>query len=203
MMRGMSEEELERSYPGALKKLREYMVLINLDPQAIAVRERTIAFVDIVALGGTFGNLIGIIHNWCKQTGFDWNAVRRKIRIVGLTEQEETSPKTWRWHQHAEWTDVLAKGAIKNVSIPAPLFHFLGGGQLKTTKSYSPRRWGDPEVMIPTHDAERLQALQMAVALFDDGREITNKLTFAAELRKQPAMQHRWFRSLVRELKGQ
>ncbi len=203
-MRGNKNEvALEEYYPGALSELKKYMTSLGLNPESVAQRERTIALVDIVARGYTFGNLIAILHDWCKQLNFDWGAVQRKIRVVGLTEQTETSPKTWRWQQHAEWKDMLKSGAIKNVSIHSDLFHFLGGSQPKMTRSYSPNEWGDPEVKAPVYNEESLSALKMALELFDAGRQSDNRLKFATELSKQPAMQHRWFRALIQELKGQ
>jgi hypothetical protein len=83
-----------------------------------------------------------------------------------------------------------------------PVFHFFGDGQPKTTKSYIPRRWGDPQVEEPLHDEERLRAIRIAAALFDDGRDKAQRLKFAAELSEQTAMRYAWFRSLVGEVKG-
>lgn len=198
----ITKREIAAKHPGALEEMRKYLAWLELAPEALAHRVRPVTLVDIVATGETLGNLVGIIHNRCKQIGFDWSTVQRKIRIVGLTERTETSPKTWRWQQHAEWTRLLQTGTIKNVSIPLPLFHFLGGGQPKTTESYIPGRWGDPQVTGPIHDQETLRALRIAAALFDDGRKRAQQLKFAIELGKQPAVQHAWFRSLIGELKG-
>src|SRR5205814_1227638 len=92
---------------------------IDDEPPLWLRRERPVAFIDIVSTGGTFGNLVGLLHSWCVQNGSDWPAVQRKIRIIGLPKREKTSPKTWRWWQHAEWVGLLEAGTIKNVSIPA------------------------------------------------------------------------------------
>src|SRR5204862_8343236 len=113
---------------------------LRLDPETVARRERPIAFVDIVATGETLGNLMSLLYQWCKKISFDWGAVQRKIRIVGLTEQTKTSPKTWRWQQHAEWVEVLAPGSIKNLTLSEVMFNFLGAGLAKTTVSYRPMR---------------------------------------------------------------
>lgn len=200
-MYGKTEDNITASYPGAIEEMRNYLSWLELSPQALARRKRAVTLVDIVATGRTLSSLVGLIFNWCHQIGFDWSAVQRKIRIVGLTERTETSPKTWRWQQHAEWTALLQKGTIKNVSVPVPLFHFLGAGQPKTTESHVPQRWGDSQVTGPIHNQQRLRALRIAAALFDDGRSNAQRLQFASELSRRPAMQHAWFRSLIGELK--
>jgi len=201
-MRWESHADIARDYPGALREIRRYLAWVGLNPEALVARERPIAFVDIVSSGGTLGNFIGLIYSWCKEIGFDWSEVQRKIRIVGLTEQTKTSPKTWRWQQHAEWVEILAPRAIKNVSVPEVLFDFLGAGQPKTTISYRTMGWGMEWLPAPIHDRERLRAIRVAVSLFDDGKGRGQRLSFAAELSKQRAIRYRWFRSLMLEVKG-
>jgi hypothetical protein len=130
------DEHLLRDDPRRLAELRKYLAWLRLSPQALVARERPVAFVDLVYLGTTLGNLVGLIYNWGKEIGVDWSAVQRKIRIIGLTEQTATSPKTWRWQQHNEWVKLLGRGAIKNVSLSVPLYNYLGAVRPKTTLSH-------------------------------------------------------------------
>ena len=199
-MSDTTEKQVRQMYPQALSSMRRYLAHIELAPGQIAQRERPVAFVDIVATGATFGNLIGLLNNWCAQTNRDWGAVRHKLRLVGLPQRWQTSPKTVRWQQEAEWTGLMEKGAVKNVSIPSALFHYFGAAQSKTTESYSPWRWGDPAVMEPNYSKGTRMALRMAVSLFDEGQTKQARDAFARELSKQPAMQHTWFRELVQEM---
>ena len=200
-MRRIDQQEVVTQYPGAIQELRHYLTSLGLDPTYLAHRPRPVTFVDIVVTGATMGNLVGLIHSWCREVGGDWGAVRRKIRIIGLTSQEQTSPKTWRWQQHAPWVSLLQPGTIKNISIPLALVQYFAGVQSKLSISYPPARWGSPDVTVPRYDRETLLALQLAVALFDLGRQKSTRRQFARALSAQPAMQHVWFRALVAELK--
>ena len=198
-----SLEEILSVYSRQLEELYAYLEHIQLSPKAIAERGRPTAFVDIVLSGSTFGILINLLHVWAKRTYADWPAVRRKLRIVGLTERRETSPKTWRWHQHADWVDMLEPRSIKNVSIPWSLYEYLSWRQSKTTRPYPPPDWGDPEVREPRHDypAARM-ALAQAVSLFDKGRDKAPRRAFVTQMAEQPAMQYPWYRALAQEIAG-
>jgi hypothetical protein len=196
------KRRVERDYPNAIAKLRSYLSYANLEPSQLIKRARPVTFVDIVASGETFGNLVGLLHSWCKEIRGDWPSVQRKIRIIGLPKRGQTSPKTWRWWQHAEWVELLDSDAIKNVSIPAGLFEYVGAAQSKISVSYTPWRWGDPRVLRPSYDQDTRLALRMAVYLFDEGKQKEVKRVFAGELSKLPAMEYAWFRELTQELKA-
>lgn len=103
-----------REHPGAVRQLHSYLAELRLSPDAIAGREHTVAFVDLVSSGDTLGNLVALLRAWSEDSRYDWNAVARRLRVVGITWQTETSPKTQRWWQRAEWTHVLRPSAIKN-----------------------------------------------------------------------------------------
>ena len=196
-------QEAFEYYPSGVADadMRQYLTHLGLDPTGLARRERSVAIVDIVATGETFGKLVSFFKDWCVAEGSDWPAVRRKIRIVGLKQRTKTSPNTHRWQQHAEWISLLEARAVKNVSIPMVLFHFLGGGQPKMSKSYHPVWWGDPRVLVPDYDEKTLMALRLALSLFDDGMQKSDRAKFAKELSNQPAMQYSWFRDLLPEVK--
>jgi hypothetical protein len=198
--RNYSLDGIAQSNPEAVQEFRRYLAHLALDPPGLSRRERAVAFVDVVASGGTLEQLIGFLYGWCRELGGDWEAVRRKVRIVGLTPRGKTSPKTWRWQQHADWVSCLERGAIKNVSIPGGFFYYLAGAQTKLTQSFPPWRWADATVTLPQYDAPTLMALRRAVALFDAGRTRAHRTRFARELSRQPAMIHPWFRSLPGEL---
>ena len=198
----LNDREIARHYAAKIPELRHYLTHLQLDPFSLAKRERPVALVDIVATGETLGYLVGILYGWRKELDVDWHAVRRKIRIVGLTEQKTPSPGAYRWFQNVRWLRLLAPGNVKNVSIPSDFYDYLGVGQPKLAISYAPHRWGDAEVLTPRYDRYTLAALRMAVSLFDAGQERQKRLAFARELCIQPAMQFRWLRDLVLELKS-
>lgn len=201
-MYGISEQEVRRQYPRAIPELRSYLAHLALDPESLGRRERPLALVDLVQSGGTLGNLVGVWHSWCRDLAGDWGAVQRKVRIVGLTERTDERARTWRWQQHAPWRGLLERGVIKNVAISPELWLYLSGGHPKTTESYPPERWGDPALAVPQHEEWTRAALQLALLLFDAGRQKDHRARFTQEIAKQSAMQHGWVRALLAELKG-
>jgi hypothetical protein len=55
-----------------------------------------VAFVDVVSSGSTFRNITDLLTQWHKEQGGAEKSLRRKLRYVGLTLREKTSPNTWR-----------------------------------------------------------------------------------------------------------
>jgi hypothetical protein len=188
-----TREQLRTIYP--------YFAEVGLEPHALARRPRTLALVDVVAQGWTFKNLMEILEDWTVRERAEWRAVARKLRIVGLTWREWASPKTWRWQQHAEWVDRLRPHEIKNVSLPWPLWEFLGNNVSKTSRAFPPTSWGDEKAAIPSRDPLARQALALAIHLFDLGRQNETRRRFARVLAGEPAMTESWFRSLILEIK--
>ena len=129
--------------------------------------------------------------------------MRQKLRIVGMTERTKTSPKTWRWQQHAEWIDLLPRSAIKNVSIPYSLFHYIGAGQPKLQVSFSPACWNDPSLRQPWRDDDAKMAVRLARALHVAGRQKQSKLTLTRLMSDQAAVRNAWFRQLIRVIRAQ
>ena len=184
-----------------LKALYPYLAEVGLDPPVLARRPRTAALVDVVDTGETFANLMEILHGWCERENAEWRAVARKLRIVGITWQEPTSPKTWRWQQQAEWVDRLRLHDIKNVAAPGQLATYLAADAPKTSPPFRPDAWGSEEAARPWRALEARQALALAVHLFDLGRTPVWRAWFAERLSEQPAIRERWFRSLALEIK--
>lgn len=201
-MWGMSVNRLDAQYPQAMDELHRYLTALALDPQAIKNRPRSVSLVDLVSEGQTFDSLIQVLYEWCASTTGDWEAIQDKLRIVGLTYQKPTSPKTWRWQQHSDWVARLGRGAVKNIAIPADLYHYIGNNQPKMAQSYPPWRWGDPSVTLPRYEEPTLQALRLAVALFDAGRTRAHRERLVSALARLPAVQYPWFRHLITELRS-
>jgi hypoxanthine phosphoribosyltransferase len=184
-----------------LHAIRPYLAEAGFGPHGLARRGRPLALVDVVDTGETFGLLLQFVKEWCDEASVEWHAVARKIRIVGLTWREKTSPKTWRWQQHAEWVERLRPSEIKNVSLPPRLATYLAAEAPKTSQAFTPSRWSDEDVTKPARQDEAREALALAVRLFDLGRVKDARLSFARALAREPAMTERWFRSLILEIR--
>ena len=183
-----------------LRAVRPYFAAVGLEPLGLVRRRRTIALVDVVDTGDTLGRLLTLLKEWGDHDRVDWSQVARRIRIVGLTWREKTSPNTRRWQQHAPWVAQLRPRTIKNVSVPGALFGYLAADAPKTSHAFTPASWGDDEAARPVHDDEARQALALAVHLFDLGCGVETRRRFARGLSGQPTMTERWYRSLVTEL---
>lgn len=200
-MRFREEQAILQERPKAIAAMRGYLQHCGLHPEDIATRIRPVAFIDLVLSGETFGRLITFLRNWTNEIKYDWNAVNRRIRLIGITEKTKPSPKTWRWQQRTSWISGLQSGSIKNVSIPRVLWEYLGNYQDKVSRSYTPSRWGDPELSLPDYSEQQIKALRLAYDLFEFGRTKVRRQQFVSLLVKEPAMKNQWFRTLVQEIR--
>ena len=188
-----NKEQLRAIYP--------YFGEVGLEPHSLARRPRTVALVDVVDTGETLGRLLSLLQEWTNHVLAEWRAVARKLRIVGITWREPTSPNTFRWQQHAEWVDRLRPYEIKNVAVPDRLATSLAADAPKTNYSFEPAWWGDEHVAQPVRGEEARLALALAVHLFDLGTYRETRRRFARQLADQPAKTESWFRSLALEIK--
>lgn len=188
--------------PDAIQLLREHLTAHELTPQDIASGAHALTLVDLVSTGATFEYFVQELEDWALSDKVDVAAVRRRLKIVGITWRTKTSPNTFRWHQHASWLNRFPRIAVKNVSAPADLWHYLGNVQSKVSPSHPPWRWGDSALRSPSRDARHLEALTYAVQVHTRACMSHERMAFSAELAKQPAMRERWLRSLVSELRN-
>jgi hypothetical protein len=184
-----------------LNQLRVNLAAEGLDPHALARRSRPVVFVDLVASGGTLGELFGRLRQWIDDERAQWDVIRRKLRFVGVTWRKHTSPNTWRWQHEADWTSELPPRAIKNVSMRYDVWSYLGDRQPKATVSFRPYRWLDEAVSEPDRDDERLAGLAEAVALVERGARLQTRATLIRLMADEPAFREPWLRSLALELK--
>jgi len=186
--------------PAEVAQLRANLAAHGLAPAELARGSRPITFVDVVSSGGTFGHLLDILRGWAAVERADWPAIRRRIRIVGLTWRRPTSPKTYRWHQHAEWVRDLPTGSIRNVSVEPAVLSYLANDQPKLTRSFGRDAWAAEEVRSPVHDDRTRRALAEAVAIVEAGRTPAVRERLARGMSREPAIAEPWLRDLVRRL---
>ena len=197
---------LRYAYPNihhqAWSALRAYFTSVGLDPKHLIRRMRPVTFVDLVASGGTCGNIVQFLQRWTKVWGEDWNEVKRKIRLPGITMQGKTSPNTWRWHQHAHWVTLVDRQAMKNISTPWWFWDQFGNQQAKVTRSYTADRWGSTDANNPRTNLGNAKALKRAVQLFDLGKTKESRQSFTRHLSEEKAMAYPWLRALILELRS-
>jgi hypothetical protein len=186
---------------------RDLLADAGLAPAALARRTRPATFVDIVAEGSTFTELFTLLDDWIAEEGAPRDVVRRKLRFVGVTPRKRTSPNTWRWQQHAGWTDRLPGTAVRNVPLDLAVWSYLGGGQPKLTRTYRPADWVvAPADDTPADDADpdradrTRRALAEAVALVEHGRSRAGRRRIARAIAGEPALSEPWLRTLAHRL---
>jgi hypothetical protein len=189
----MSEREV--------RQLRANFAADGLEPQALARRRRPVVFVDLVSSGSTFAQLFALLRSWIEDERAQWDVIRLKLRFLGITRREHTSPKTWRWQQHAEWAAQLPPRAIKNVSMAPAVWHYLGDAQPKAAMSFRPDRWLDESVREPARAKERLSGLAEAVALVNEGSREATRMALVRYMSREPTFSEPWLRSLALEMR--
>lgn len=179
----------------------KHLSALELDPQQIASKPHKTVLVDVVQTGTTYNNLSDLWLAWAKQQGVDLATFTRKMHFIGLVWQGKTSPKTWRWQQHAPWLKTYGIRAAQNVAIPGQMWSYIGDHQSKVSRWNPPDAWGEAFMQEPPREDWHLEALRLAYNIYQKAQQPTERSLFLAELTKQPGMKEAWFRSLVQELK--
>lgn len=138
----------------ATSAVREQLAGLGLDAHGVATSLRRVALIDLISSGETMGALIGLLLEWATESGEDLEAVRRRIRVVGITVREKNSPNVWRWRQRSKWAASFRRSALKGVSVPLRLWDYLGNWQKKVARANPPWRWADSEMQRPPREAE-------------------------------------------------
>ncbi|MGB3626151.1 MAG: hypothetical protein WA989_09990, partial [Henriciella sp.] len=153
------------------------------------------------AYGGTMKSLISVLHRMARETGADWNAVQRRLRIIGLTHRTKNSPNTWRWQQNQTWLDLIPDTVIKNVSSPSGFLFLIANTDEKVTRSFHIGRWDKEDGSAKPPGAEQLKAMAHAAWLYDLGNTKTERETLARLIAGLPEMKQPATRALVSALK--
>lgn len=186
---------------GEIEQLRAILSAAELAPERLGRGRRPVVFVDVVASGGTFENLHRELRQWCSENRAPWDVIRRKLHFVGITPRKHTSPKTWRWQQHAEWTAELPARAVRNVSLDWSVWDYFANNQVKLTASFHRGRWADEQMASPAHTPEVRQALAEAVAVVEAGRLPGTRDRLVRHIADAPAMRQPWLRTLINEMR--
>ncbi len=181
-------------------RLRAYLASAGLSPYDLA-RGRPKVFVDLVYTGQTFTGLFGLVREWIDDEREAWNVIRGRLRFLGITIREDTSPSAWRWQQQAGWPAELPANAVRNISLAWPVWHYFGDAQTKLASSFPRPRWSEENGRGPDHADRRLAALAEAVAIVEAGRSRAARDLLVRSLQGEPAMAESWLRTLSTRLR--
>jgi hypothetical protein len=145
-------------------------------------------------------SIVRLLHLQAARDGVDWNAVQRRLRIIGLRIRTKNSPNTWRWQQHQSWLGLIPDAVIKNVSAPAHYLAYMANHQPKVTEPFRPERWG-AEHSARRRDEPTRQAIAFATRLFDLGATRTERRALVARIARTPDMRQPATRALVLQLR--
>lgn len=187
--------------PHKFTGLREALEGNGLSPAHLATAERPTAIIDMVAYGGTMESLVKVLHRMAGEDGMDWNAVQRRLRIIGLKVRTKNSPNTWRWQQHQDWLDLIPGATIKNVSAPAGFVFLIANTGEKVTKSFHYGRWDKDESGAETPTAEQLRGMKQAAWLYDLGNTREERQRLSRLVAGLPEMKQAATRALVTALR--
>lgn len=180
-------------------RAREMAADLGITPASLARRDRPLTFVDVVYAGSTFTKIFTLLDDWIAEECETWPAIRRKLRFVGVTSRKKTSPNTWRWQQHAEWTRRLPAASVVNVSLHEWVWSYFGDVQTKLTRSYRLERWREDSGGLQRDEWTRA-ALAEAVHLVELGRGKEIRRRIARAIDGEPALAEPWLRTLFRQL---
>lgn len=192
-------ESIKQELPTSYLALKDHFSALNISPKDIATDQEGVCFCDLVASGGTFEQIFSFIQAWVLEENKDLRAVEHKLSFVGITQRTKNSPNTWRWQQHANWVVEHNRLIVKNVSVPASLWDYLGNRQRKVSKTNVPEAWGDDELLLPPRDEGNIKALKQAYNIFTLGA--AQRKDFAEKLAMVQEVKETWLRDLISELK--
>jgi hypothetical protein len=181
----------------------DYLTDEGVDPAAIASGSRPLALVDFVVDGGTMENFVALLRLQASRDGIDWNAVQRRLVIIGLRIRTKNSPNTWRWQQNRAWLDQIPDTVIRNVSAPMKFLIYLGNHQAKVTSAHTPEFWDRFSRRKDTMGAAKADALHTAIRLFDAGRTKVERRALAALIAKTHQIRQPATRRMILALRKQ
>ncbi|GGB56627.1 hypothetical protein GCM10011503_01210 [Henriciella pelagia] len=200
-MRWVGEGGVDAIAAHKFSGLAEALAANGLSPQALAASQRPVALVDFIAYGGTMEALVSVLNRMARETATDWNAVQRRLRIIGLTHRTKNSPNTWRWQQNQDWLGLIPDARIKNVSAPSGFLFLIANADDKVTYSFHAGRWDSDVTGAPEPSADQLRGMAKAAWLYDLGNTREERETLARLIAAHPEMRQPATRALVSALK--
>ncbi|WP_084395645.1 hypothetical protein [Henriciella aquimarina] len=200
-MRWIGEGEAAAIPAHKFEGLKAALASRGLDPAAIAAGKRPVALVDMIAYGGTMEALIKVLHRMAGESGTDWTAVQRRLKIIGLRVRTKNSPNTWRWQQHQRWLDLIPDTVIKNISAPPGFIFLIANSEEKVTRSFHYGRWDSEAAGAEPPDEAQRRAMALAAWLYDLGHTREERHRLSRLIAACPEMKQAATRALVSRLR--
>ncbi len=181
------------------RQLQTNLGALGLHPHDLQRGRGGVAFVDLVADGGSFGNLVLLVQAWTAKVGAQWDVVRRKLRFVAITAEQQPYPGLGRLQDQAAGLQLVPRAAVTQISIDGRVRSHFGDHQAKVERRFHHGRWG--QVDGPVYDDDVLDVLATAVTVVELGHTQAARRRLAGLVAAEREFSERWVRALVAELR--
>jgi hypothetical protein len=196
-LRDLSPAEFPERCPQRAASLAGYFRACLLTPRQIVERPRPVAFVDLVDRGSTFATLSRLLRFWSGGPAA-WREVRERLTWVAVLSQTPPDGGA-HWHpSRSQGAEEFDPEHVRRCFLNTQLWRYLADQQLKTTASYTPRRWGDASAGRAPKQSWFLCAARGARALYRQGEKSRHRI---AALLDEPPLPIAPIAELARELR--
>jgi hypothetical protein len=181
------------------RQLQANLGFLGLHPWDLQRGRGGVAFVDLVAAGGTFANLAVLLQSWTAEVGGQWDVVRRKLRFVAITAERRPSPGLRRLQDRATGLELVPRSAVTEIAVDGRVWTHFGDDQPKVERSFHHRRWG--HVDGPRYEDHVLEAVATAATIVELARTGPARRRLTQMVATEHEFSERWLRGLVAELR--
>ena len=182
------------------RQMQANLGALGLHPGDLQRGRNGVAFVDLVAAGGTFANLAVLLQRWTAEVGAQWDVVRRKLRFVAITVERRPHPGLSRLQDRASDLELVPRSAVTEIPVTERVWTHFGEDQPKVERRFHLRRWS--QVDRPRYEEHVLDAVTTAAAIVDMARTGPARRRLSRLLASESEFSERWLRALVGELRG-
>jgi len=180
-----------------LDAFQSYLEYLQLTPEKLMSRNRSIAFVDVVWKGTTFGAIWDLLQFFAKADGISTTELAARIHWVAVVPTlPEDDPDTPWEASCSEWTQAFPS-SIHYVKLDSKLWFQLANSQFKTTPSHRVNQW-DRNTKPPKTGDHYYDAARGAREFYRRGERSRKRL---AELLNESPEPQDCVKQLARELR--
>jgi hypothetical protein len=186
-----------REFQLRLESFKTYARTVGFDPQRLAQSGQRYTLVDVVDTGCTFNCLIILLWRWHHELGLDWNAARRKLRVVAITHRG-----TFGDHDDVpvQWINLIGGPAVVQwVKVEFSFYQWLASRRARMAPKFRWFEWGSEAIAENWTGVfkHRLAGLQLEVACVTQAATPALRKQFVRLANALPVHSQPWFRSLL------